>query len=175
MNLPKLNFEPYPGLENSRYTAVQDVMEFQRTYVIGKFGSKWAIRIYGKDANPDDMTFHDSLDDAKDYANTVNIVYMQNVHDRIINKPYLERYTMIEPDKRPNYTCAGCGTNKSVKYLVRTTKRIDCKSLLITEVPMCHMCFFSLNNSIYGIHGSHSNIEYTEEDIKKAISDKMGN
>lgn len=162
MKFRELEFELNPS--SGTYIAVQDVLEFQRLYIIKEVeDNNFALKIDGIQPAKEPMIF-ESFESAKASANAINQVYMHNVADKVFNNPVIERYSMIPPNDRKLYTCARCGATKSVKYLVRVVKsqfkaRLCAQDdlIMVKEVPLCHVCFTLFSNSCYGVMGSHAN------------------
>lgn len=162
MKFKELEFERNPS--SGKYIAIQDVLEFQRQYIIEESeDNKFILHINGIQPSKEPIVC-ESFESAKASANIINQVYMHNAADKVFNNPVIERYSMIPPNDRKLYTCARCGTTKSVKYLVRVVKsqfkvrHCDQDDLImVKEIPLCHICFALLSNSCYGVMGSHAN------------------
>lgn len=167
MKFKELEFECNPS--SGKYIAIQDVLEFQRQYIIEEGeGNKFILHINGIQPSKEPVIC-ESFESAKASANIINQVYMHNVADKVFNNPVIERYSMIPPNDRKLYTCARCGATKSVKYLVRVVKSqfkvklcAQDDLIMVKEVPLCHVCFALFSNSRYGVMGSHANCVTTE-------------
>ena len=138
-----LEFEPYNGningLTHVVLIAVQDVFEMQRQYYIGEcMDGTYYLGIRGIDTdNKRDMTYHKTIEEAKEYASNINHIYMTIKYINRLNYTAQNiNYQLLPVDER-DHVCLRCGSLSKYKININDKDHYFCNKCFIVVVGNC--------------------------------------